>query len=369
MPIHLHIGTHKTGTTAIQRQLRRNRDGLKSRGIWYPSEAELLPGGQAGITPHRKIAISLDNTKGKKPYSYDALRVIAKAILKGAQQYEHTILSSEAFWRIGFAARPEHYSVDELWLRKASNVAKVRRLFGDADVRIIAVLRERSAYIQSGYSEFLLATLYTKDIASYLNSYTHSWDYSKQLQTWGELFPVQAHSYEELCRDQQLPLNFLKQICGTNLPAETLLPDPKPRVNISDPLACVAFKRFLNQLPLNFDTRIKIYQEYNQIFQKAANRPNPGPQVRNLRTINSWLNSKELMKLQDSLAPGDLEIRNRFCSGLVSCASSRRNPYHVKDTDLRAMTSGDQREVIDWMLNRKPLKPTWFQSALEDEPC
>lgn len=366
MPIHLHIGTHKTGTTAIQRQLRRNREALKRRGIWYPSEAELLPGSEEKSIPHRRIAISLDNTKGPKPFTPDELRVMAKTLLQQSKCYRHTILSSEAFWRIGFAALPDHYSREELWLRKASNVEKVRRLFGDADVQIWAVLRERGAYIQSGYSEFILATLYTKGIDAFLHSYAHSWDYAQQLETWSTAFPVHALSYERLCSNHQLPLDFLRHLCGEDLPQACLQPDPRPRVNISDPLACVAFKRFLNQLPLHFHQRRKIYNKYNQIFLDAIRRTSISTQLRTLASINSWLHPADLRSLRQALAKGDQDIRRRFCPELVSQPTGWWASRSWSSAGARAMTAGDERQVIDWMLRRKPLKSSWFRIPEEE---
>ena len=47
MTIFLHIGTHKTGTTAIQRHLGRHANFYASQELWYPMEAELRNGGHA----------------------------------------------------------------------------------------------------------------------------------------------------------------------------------------------------------------------------------------------------------------------------------------------------------------------------------
>ena len=362
MPIHLHIGTHKTGTTAIQRQLRRNRTALKQQGIWYPNEAELLPGRGERI-PHRNIAIALNNNAGPKPYSGDELKAIARSIIRNSQQYNHTIISSEAFWRIGFAAVPDLYSPEELWKRKQSNVAKIRLLFGDADVQITAVLRERGAYIQSGYSEFIQATHYPKNIQSYLASYSHSWDYELQLQTWASFFPVNAHAYEDLCENNQLPLNFLRRLCNESLPSESLAPDAKPRANVSEPLATVAFKRFLNQLPLPHEKRNKLHHKYSKIFQKAAQKHILNPAVRSLLGINSWLSAEELEALRSSLAAGDQNIRAHLCPSLVSRPIGHQSHVGHDQVPIRAMTIEDQQQLINWMLSQKPLKPAWFSPA------
>lgn len=358
MPIHLHIGTHKTGTTAIQRQLKRNREALKKIGIWYPSEGELLPGRGDGI-PHRNIARSLDNCRGQKPYSMDELRIIVRSLLNTAPHYEHTIISSEALWRIGFAHVPDLYPSEELWLRKQSNVAKIRRLFQDADVRVTVVLRERGAYIQSGYSEFVLATLYKFGIQHFIRSYGHSWDYGRHLQVWGSQFPVQAHSYEELCQSGQLPLAFLRRLCGSHLPDDSLAPDKKPRVNLSDPLACIAFKLFLNQLPLDYHKRNNLYIKYTKIFGQAG----PDQPKLQLAAINSWLTGAELAALRQSLLSSDQHIRAAYCPSLLSIPADGMALLQPGNRPVQSLTTADQQRLIGWMLTQKPIKPGWFSQV------
>jgi len=366
MPIHLHIGTHKTGTTAIQRQLQRNREALKQRGIWYPSEAELLPGGSHGI-PHRNIARSLNSTAAPKPYDRPSLRLMAQAILRGARNYDHTIISSEAFWRIGFPTQPEHCSPEKLWQRKLANVASIRQLFADGEVRVHAVLRERSAYIQSSYSEFVLATLYKDDIYAYLRAYGHGWNYLQQLQAWSAHFPVTAHSYETLCTGNQLPLEFLRALCGADLPDDILAADPNPFANVSDPLACISFKRFLNQQPIRLEKRDRLYRKYRRIFRQAAKRPRPSQTIQHLAALNSWLPTAELRSLQRDLAENDRAIRAAFCADLVSGPAKRFWPLPWQHDRRQPLSAAEHANVVGWMLARQPLKPGWLLEPEADQ--
>lgn len=358
MPIHLHIGTHKTGTTSIQRQLKRNRESLKEAGIWYPSEGELLPGRGNGIT-HRNIARSLDNRGGPKPYSPDELCTIARSIATKSQQYEHTIISSEAFWRIGFPPAPELYAENELWFRKQSNVEQIRRLFQGLDVRVTAVLRERGAYIQSGYSEFVLATVYKHEIQTFIRSYGHGWDYSKQLLAWSSQFPVQAHSYEDLSQSGQLPLEFLRRLCEANLPDVTLAADIKSHANISEPIACVSFKLFLNQLPLDYHKRNKLYRKYSKIFKATCTEP----AWQSFAATNSWLTGAELAALRKSLSASDQQIRLLYCPRFLSIHTDEMALIQPGNRLLRPLTTADQQQVLRIMLSQKPLKPAWFSPA------
>ena len=43
MKLILHIGTHKTATTTIQRELNSNHSLLMENGIWYPRYSEIMP--------------------------------------------------------------------------------------------------------------------------------------------------------------------------------------------------------------------------------------------------------------------------------------------------------------------------------------
>ena len=164
MTIFLHIGSHKTGTTAIQNYLARHRDPLCQQGIWYPKDSDLLEGGR-NSSNHLNIARSLDCTGKPKAYNKDQLQTMVAALVTKARDYDTTILSAEAFWRIGFGRHSPDGDNSILWQRKQANVAAIRELFGgQVDVRVVAVLRERMAYLQSSYSEFILATYYQNPI-------------------------------------------------------------------------------------------------------------------------------------------------------------------------------------------------------------
>lgn len=87
LPITLHIGPHKTGTTAIQQWLLDNRAALLEQGIHYPPPERNGPG-------HAVIAWELRGQHGLAKSQARFKRAIAEAAEAGATRL---LLSSENF--------------------------------------------------------------------------------------------------------------------------------------------------------------------------------------------------------------------------------------------------------------------------------
>ena len=356
MTIFLHIGTHKTGTTAIQRHLGRNADFYASQGLWYPRESELLPGGREAPT-HLNIARSLDSSSKPKPYSDAQLQVMAQALVSKARHHEHTIVSAEAFWRIGFGRIDQEEDREQMWQRKAENVQRIRALFGsDADVQVVCVIRERAAYLQSSYSEFVLATFYRKSIHKFLKTFRYVADYQKQLEAWQQHFPVRTLSYETLCEQRDLTQRFLHTLAGPLAPPPDL-EEQRHQFNVGHPIPCVAFKRYLNGMEgLPREQLIRMYNKGRRRFGKTGE----GSPVAGLKRINSWLSAKELRRLRRSFLADDAQIRTRFCPDFVS------GPTRRADDDgaaIHPLTKEDQYLALGWMLSQKQPTAAWFTPA------
>jgi hypothetical protein len=354
MTIFLHIGTHKTGTTAIQRHLRRNANFYASQGLWYPREADLLSGGRDTPT-HLNIARSLDCTSKPKPYSEAQLQEMAQALRERSQNYAHTVISAEAFWRIGFGRIDGDDGPDQMWQRKAENVERIRRLFGsEADVEVVCVIRERATYLQSSYSEFILATFYRKSIQKFLRSFRHVADYQRQLKAWQQHFPVRTLSYEKLCEQQDITKHFLHNLVGPI----ALPPDAgkkKTQFNVGHPIPCVLFKRYLNGMAgLPREQLVQMYDKGRRRFTKISETS----AVSSLKQINSWLTPKELRSLRRSFLTDDDQIRASFCPEFVS-GPTGKDPSH--DSSITPLSREAQYLTLGWMLSQKQPTAAWFQ--------
>ena len=62
MPIFIHVGTQKTGTTSLQKFAAEHRTELRARGLWYPSYREM---GLFGHYAHHDFAHALAD-QGKR---------------------------------------------------------------------------------------------------------------------------------------------------------------------------------------------------------------------------------------------------------------------------------------------------------------
>ena len=130
----LHIGTHKTGTTALQATFAAGRAALAARGLVYP----VLDGPEAGH--HRLVTPWID--LGHRGYDGPAGIALWQALVaRHAAGPGTLVLSSEGFSR----ARP-----------RAVDFAGLAGLVADFDRRtVVCYLRNQADYIQSIYLEVL----------------------------------------------------------------------------------------------------------------------------------------------------------------------------------------------------------------------
>jgi hypothetical protein len=130
--IYLHIGRHKTGTSALQQLLRKNRKALAQHGFNYMPPAR---GGAGNPT----LAAAL--TPGKMAAADPALRAVYEEELevtgKRLRHRGHAIVSSEAF---------QH-----------TPPASAAGFFPVGGTTVIVYLREQLDYMLSAYAQFVQA--------------------------------------------------------------------------------------------------------------------------------------------------------------------------------------------------------------------
>jgi len=128
----LHVGRHKTGTSALQRFLCRKREELRSQGIIYPSTGRIVSGGEMAPA-HHQIA-NLCNPKFTKRAAFYETQ---KSFFEEISGYDGVIVSSEAFQNI---SRP-------------TLLKKFFREFREFDVIVIAYFREYLSYLVSTFAQ------------------------------------------------------------------------------------------------------------------------------------------------------------------------------------------------------------------------
>jgi len=185
----IHIGTHKTGTSAIQNFLFRNREALREKGFFYP-----LPGNKPG---HHPIAGEFN------PYNQRYKKGVMKTLSYIQEIRTHnlgtSIISAEGLTSRGI------------------DVQKLRDIIpGDLDVKIIIYLRRQDERLESGYNQIVKGPRrYSKkflDSGSIPNQ-KYILDYYKILIPWRDIFG-QENIIVRVYEKEQLPQGIINDFCN-----------------------------------------------------------------------------------------------------------------------------------------------------------
>lgn len=165
----LHIGRHKSGTTAIQHFLNDNRDELLRRGVHVPRAGRRGEGHHALAEPLRRRLARLSGLTD--PRSLAVWRALV-AELHGIAPELVAVISSEAFQNC-----------------EASLVA---RGIGGFRTRVLVYLRNQVDYLASAYAQRVHATDYCGSVEDfYRDIFLPLHDYERFLQGWETQFPGQ----------------------------------------------------------------------------------------------------------------------------------------------------------------------------------
>jgi hypothetical protein len=162
----LHIGRHKSGSTAIQRFLKKNEIFLTDNGFYYPTT------GVRG-SAHHLISEPMQRGKMARLGSKSATSI---PILQGLHSEitsvpgKSIVISSEAF--------------------QNCNPSFVREVFCRYDTRVIVYIRNQLEYLASAYAQKVHATDYTSSLDTYFKD-IYSVDYRAFLKAWEKQYPQQ----------------------------------------------------------------------------------------------------------------------------------------------------------------------------------
>lgn len=182
--IHLHIGTHKTGTTTIQRSLSASRVHLREMGICYPDYSVInAPPHYAHLGAANALAGGHDSITQAQAEKFfrDTQRLSA--------EFDHVIISAEPMWRqvLGGGRPSSMRSPDQYWDARNAYIAHLKDCVGDA--QIILVLRNQADFAQSMYQEHVKVTKYTSDFETFTKEFWFHFDYYGQYCAWKAYFP------------------------------------------------------------------------------------------------------------------------------------------------------------------------------------
>lgn len=190
----LHIGTHKTGTTSIQRFCVANRDTLRANGVWYPP-ADV--GGFPSHYAHHRIAHAIagrDDVHDRDDAAEFFDRVRSKA-----RDDETVLISAEPLYRhmlpdpTGRGGQ-QALSADESDTRFRNYAAAVRDCLGDFDVTVLVMVRRQDLFLESLYAEQVMSTGFTRTIERFATQRRALLDYDARLDGWADAFGEDAIS-------------------------------------------------------------------------------------------------------------------------------------------------------------------------------
>ena len=175
MRIILHIGLYKTGTTAVQRFLTRNRSVLASRGVLYPEAF-------TKFDAHHPLPWALGVNHRDKEASLRPEEVVG-AILQEADSAgaDTVILSSEEFMN----------------LEAGERLPRLKRLFDGHSIEILIYLRRQDSMLLSTYGQHvrMYSIRFSGSIADFLlkhSNFLTKYNYWALLQRWSNVFGSDA---------------------------------------------------------------------------------------------------------------------------------------------------------------------------------
>lgn len=244
--VYLHIGTMKTGTSALQRFLDENREHLKKQGVIYPKLDLGLPMNYQFRNGHF-IVYSAGGTNKVMEAHVDGQAVMEKAyeqIGELAKEYDNILLSEELLW---------HHSArePEFWEKVSDNFRKI-----NCELRIILYLRRQDALIESLYSHAIKSNhMLAKSFSEYKDGRAVNYfalDYYKNIkameqQIGKENLIVRVYEKERFVREKDAIFwDFLDAI---GLPEDEGYQMQEEAKNPGLEGNFIEFKRIMNGLP------------------------------------------------------------------------------------------------------------------------
>ncbi len=290
MTVVLHIGTHKTGTTAIQRFAASKRGKLRSRGLWYPSYDEI---GLFVHYGHHHIAHAIANEQGNRLSIDDTQRFVDYVQAK-KRRNETVLISAEPFYR--------HLLPTEggYWAERKAYIDRVRSFFPSPDVKILAIVRRQDTFARSLYQERVKVTKYRLKFRDFLVTERPSFEYYSHLRLFNDAFGnVEVLTYEDLAARGLIDAFFSHLgIDVSDIPG-------RPSANQSLPIDLVEFKRILNSTPLKPE-RLK---EIGTLLLDRTDRS----KIEQGKV--DWLSVEEMAAFYDSFAEENEKLRKDYLPG------------------------------------------------------
>lgn len=234
--VYLHVGYHKTGTTAIQGLLTLNAERLAEHGVLYPQSCLIQNTPDLSKTEalaHHRLPLALLEGNSKQP---DELRAEIDA-----SECARFIISSEVFM--------ERFKENE------KSVAALVRLLEGLETRVVIYLRPQYSLLESVFNQQIKDSAVAPPFnPSRLPPY---FDYLKWVQLWGAQFGddhIIVRPYERAqFANGDLYSDFIDAVGGGVILSDLEVPasGANPRLSRN----ALFFKRIINGLDVDARTK------------------------------------------------------------------------------------------------------------------
>ena len=252
MRLYLHIGLPKTGSTAIQRFFKVNRDALEERGVLYPLSGRPKKPGSSTDSPrlnHHPLALEiLSPPEDVRDSAWPELL----AELRGAKE-DVALVSSEVFD----------------YLRADSQFAAVRSHLQGLDVKVIVYVRRQDEYLASYYCQWVYRRGESHRFEEFRRLPVVEANYQKLLSRWEEAFGREALIVRPYERSALVNGDVIDDICaqiGVNLGAEATRPPPGKVVNPTYPRNVINCVRMARQAGMDDDQLAALRDLFKRIY-------------------------------------------------------------------------------------------------------
>lgn len=306
----LHIGTMKTGSTAIQNYISYNSGRLLEQNIAYPAPMHRLEGvkGRVHIRAYQSYIAWELQRPGRK------LRALQKELRKIKRRKGHAVLSAENLW---MAPSYEHFKrglpqsmdVEVEIKRKRAYLLKLKEFLEGFDVCIIVALRNQLDFIQSVYlqnfqqsgrlADFSAKAYADKDFTAF---------YRENLDVWEEVFGeenITVLPYDRERKNNTLVSSFFRWL---DIDTQDFEDPPRTKIatNVGFSRDLVEYKRLcfpaLAENPA-FDRFLSdALWEYSALFEKGGEK-------------YDVFSPEEKEELFNRFSAGNRELVNKYFDG------------------------------------------------------
>ena len=290
----LHIGMHKTGTSAIQAFLNRSSKELKSKGFLYPNSYRDNNISSSMHVGHHRLAWATINryaSKYDETISDEPWKLLNREIKE--KQSEKVVISSEFFW-----------PADQI------EIDKISEHLSDYDVKILLYLRNSLGLAVSLYKQDVKTGICSSNFREYTKSKLWVHDYDAIIRKWNNSFEkknIQLKIYDKV------KSNLIEDFCNTIKYKNNSIINEKIVQNKSPSNNLIKILLFLNFMESKTKNYLNI--PFNRIRRNILMRRIPGKYIANIseRILNAdLLSDGDIFWLKDKVSADNELFINKW---------------------------------------------------------